>query len=56
MLSLLRWFIINANCHIGMGNNHAGYIGFRNNFANRDVREYDGAIDVVVQHWLAPLQ
>jgi hypothetical protein len=44
-----------TDCRIGTGDNHGGYMGFRDNPANRDVEEYDGAMDVVVQHWLAPL-
>ncbi len=30
-------------------------MGFRHNPANRDIEEYDGTMDVVVKHWLAPL-
>jgi pimeloyl-ACP methyl ester carboxylesterase len=49
-------FGVNTDCRIGMGDNHAGYIGFRNNPANRNIDEFDGTMDVVVQHWSAPLQ
>ena len=43
-----------TNCHVDVGDNHAGYMGFRNIPANKNVHEYDGAIDVVVQNWLRP--
>ncbi|MDF2768094.1 MAG: hypothetical protein K0S91_929 [Nitrososphaeraceae archaeon] len=48
--------ILNEDCRVGIGDNHGGYIGFRNNIANRNVREYDGAMDEVVQHWFLPPQ
>jgi hypothetical protein len=35
---------------IKLGDNHAGYIGFRN-LDNKDLLADDGAIDVVVSHW-----
>lgn len=44
-----------TDCRIGIGDNHGGYMGFRDNPANNNVHEYDGAIDIVVQHWLRPL-
>jgi hypothetical protein len=43
-------------CNVNVGDNHAGYMGFRNIPANNNIHEYDGAIDMVVQHWLTPLQ
>jgi pimeloyl-ACP methyl ester carboxylesterase len=46
---------ITTNCGVNMGDNHAGYMGFRKIPANRNVSEYDGAMDVVVQQWLTPL-
>lgn len=44
------------NCSVGVGDNHAGYTGFRNIPANNNLHEYDGAIDIVLQNWLTPLQ
>jgi hypothetical protein len=46
--------MISTDCRIGTGDNHGGYMGFRHNPGNRDLQEYDGAMDVVVQHWLTP--
>jgi hypothetical protein len=54
-LAFYVWGLIFADCRIDIGDNHAGYMGFRDNPTNRGIREYDGAIDVVVQHWLTPL-
>jgi hypothetical protein len=48
------WGLI-TDCRFGMGDNHGGYMGFRHNPANRDIEEYNGTMDVVVKHWLAPL-
>ncbi len=50
------WSNILESCNVGAGDNHAGYMGFRNIPANGNLHEYDGAIDMVVQHWLTPLQ
>jgi hypothetical protein len=36
------------------GDNHAGYMGFRKIPVNKNIDEYDGAMDIVVQQWLTP--
>jgi hypothetical protein len=48
------WWLA-TDCRIGIGDNHGGYIGFRDEPANSNIREHDGAMDMVVQHWLRPL-
>ena len=40
---------ISMNCYVGEGDDHAGYMGFRKNPVNKNIDEYDGAIDIVVQ-------
>jgi pimeloyl-ACP methyl ester carboxylesterase len=40
---------ISMNCYVGEGDNHAGYMGFRKIPVNKNIDEYDGAIDIVVQ-------
>ncbi len=37
-------------CRVDIGDNHAGYIGFRN-LTNTSLIADDGAIDVVMSHW-----
>ncbi|HSF51672.1 MAG TPA: alpha/beta hydrolase [Nitrososphaeraceae archaeon] len=37
-------------CFVDIGDNHAGYMGFRN-ISNSNLLEYDGAINRVVDHW-----
>jgi hypothetical protein len=54
-LAYYHYWMIITQCNAAMGDNHAGYMGFRDNLANRNIQEYDGAMDIVVQHWLAPL-
>ena len=40
---------ISMNCYVGEGDDHAGYMGFRKNPVNKNIDEYDEAIDIVVQ-------
>ncbi|MDQ3902984.1 MAG: hypothetical protein M3247_04915, partial [Thermoproteota archaeon] len=54
-IAYYSWGLITADCRIDTGDNHGGYIGFRHNSANRNICEYDGAMDLVVQHWLKAL-
>jgi hypothetical protein len=37
-------------CKVNIGDNHAGYIGFREP-TNKDLLADDGAMDVVINHW-----
>ena len=39
---------ISMNCYVGEGDDHAGYMGFRKNPVNKNIDEYDGAIDIIV--------
>jgi hypothetical protein len=41
---------INKSCHIGIGYNHAGYLGFRN-LMNTNKLVDDGAINIVIKNW-----
>jgi hypothetical protein len=54
-LAYYYYWTLFTDCRIGIGDNHGGYIGFRDNPANSNVLEHDGAMDIVVQHWLNPL-
>jgi hypothetical protein len=46
-------FIWNYVCKVGIGDNHGGYIGFRDS-NNINQLENDGAINVVVEKWKNP--
>ncbi len=41
---------INKSCHIDVGYNHAGYLGFRNSTDSSKLLD-DGAINIVVEDW-----
>jgi hypothetical protein len=41
---------INKSCHIDIGYNHAGYLGYRNTTDTTKLVD-DGAIDIVVKNW-----
>jgi pimeloyl-ACP methyl ester carboxylesterase len=43
-----------GNCHVDIGDNHAGYIGFRDP-VNRNSLANDGAMNIVVSDWLSEL-
>ena len=46
--------ILVENCSIAIGDNHAGYIGYRSLY-NTNILENDGAINVVVNNWRNPI-
>ena len=46
-------FTVNYVCEIGIGDNHGGYIGFRDS-NNINQLKNDGAINVVVEKWKNP--
>ncbi|MGH9980876.1 MAG: alpha/beta hydrolase [Nitrososphaeraceae archaeon] len=46
-------FIWDPICRVGIGDNHGGYIGFRN-LDNVNLLEDDGAMNIVVKNWRNP--
>ena len=46
--------ILVKNCSIDIGDNHAGYVGYRS-VDNTNVLENDGTINIVVNNWRNPL-
>ncbi len=46
-------YILDPICRVGIGDNHGGYIGFRN-LDNVNLLKDDGAMNIVVKNWESP--